>query len=98
MGEGMEQRGSGHVCEGVYARERPQAVPAEEMDSGADLLLALSEQEDEQGLRASTGELRSLHLCGHEPPDGQEIIPLMKVFGQFQCEVRLRVLAVSYVR
>ena len=58
------------------------------MDRGEDLFLALSEQEAEQRLRASAGELGSLYLCGDEPPDGEEIGPLMRVFRQFQHEVR----------
>src|SRR5215210_4864029 len=88
MGEGVEQRGGGHGCEEVHAAERPQAVPAEEMDSGAHLFLALSEQEAEQGLREAAGKRRSLYLRGYEPPDDQEIGSLMRLFGQFQGEVR----------
>jgi hypothetical protein len=38
---------------------------------------------------AGAGELGSLHLLGHEPPYGKEIGPLMRVFRQFQAEVRL---------
>src|SRR5215210_2739828 len=83
MGEGVEQRGGGHGCEEVHAAERPQAVPAEEMDSGAHLFLALSEQEAEQGLREAAGKRRSLYLRGYEPPDDQEIGSLMRLFGQF---------------
>ena len=33
-----------------------------------------------------TGE--ALDLCGYEPPDGEEIGPLMRVFRQFPYEVR----------
>jgi hypothetical protein len=47
MGEGMEQRGSGHRYEEVHARERPPALPAEEMDRREDLFLVGAQQEDE---------------------------------------------------
>ena len=87
VGEGVGQRGSGHRHEEVHARERPQALPAEEMDRGENFFLAFSEQEDEQRLRAAAGERGSLHLRGDEPPYGEEIGSLMRVFRQFQCEV-----------
>ena len=74
MGKGDQQSGSPrHRFAEAYAGERPEALLAEEMDSGADLFLALSEQEAEQGLREAAGERRSLHLRGDEPPDGEEI-------------------------
>src|SRR5688500_806919 len=53
------------------------------MDRGAHLRLVGTEQEAEQRLRAAAGELRSLHLCGHESPDGEKIGSLMRLFGQF---------------
>ena len=83
MGKGVGQRGSGHRLGEVHAGERPQALLAEEMDSGADLLLVGTEQEDEQRLREAAGDRRSLHLRGDEPPDGEEIGSLMRVFRQF---------------
>jgi hypothetical protein len=84
MGEGIQPTGSSHRRYEVHAPQRPKAVPAEEMDRGADLFLSLSEQEAEQRLRASGGELGSLYsLCGDEPPDGEEIGPLMREFRQF---------------
>jgi len=62
----------------------PEALDlAEEVDSGADFRLALSEQEAEQGLREAAGERRSLHLRGDESSDGEEIGPPMRVFRQF---------------
>src|SRR5215217_1227001 len=60
------------------------------MDSGEDVFMALSEQEDEQRLRAAAGERRSLHLRGDESPDGQAFGSLMRLFRQFQDEVQLR--------
>ena len=53
------------------------------MGSGKDLRLVGAEQEDEQGLREASGQLGSLHLRGDEPPDGEAIDPLMRVFRQF---------------
>src|SRR5918993_4192894 len=53
------------------------------MGRGADLRLALSEQEAEQRLRAAAGERGSLHLRCHESSDGEEIGSLMRVFRQF---------------
>jgi hypothetical protein len=88
MGEGVEQRGNSHVFGEVYAAERPEALPAEEVDSGAHVLLALSEQEAEQGLREAAGELGSLHLRSDESPDGDAIGPFMRLFRQFQETVR----------
>src|SRR5215203_6215639 len=57
------------------------------MGRGEDLRLALPEQEDEQRLRAAAGERGGLHLRGDEPPDGEEIGTLMRVFRQFQDEL-----------
>ena len=42
-----------------------------------------TEQEDEQRLRAVAGELGSVYLRCYEPPDGEEIGSLMRVFRQF---------------
>ena len=83
MGKGVEQRGSFHRHKEVYAAERPETLPAEEMDSGTDLLVVGTKQEDEQGLREAAGERGSLHLRCHEPPDGEEIGPFMRLFRQF---------------
>ena len=70
------QAGSGggddEVGEEVYAPERPQDLLAEEVDRGEDLLVIGTEQEDEQGLRAASGELGSLHLRGDEPPEDKD--------------------------
>ena len=58
MGEGVGQRGSGSIdLKKFMPAEGPQALPAEEMDSGEDLLLVGAEQEDEQRLREAAGEL-----------------------------------------
>jgi transposase len=84
--EGVEQRGGGHRHEEVYAAERSEALLAEEVDSGADLLVALAEQAYEQRLRASAGERRGLHLRGDESPDGEKTGTLVRLFGQFPSE------------
>src|SRR5215203_5727146 len=53
------------------------------MDSGADLLVVGTEQAYEQRLRAFTGERRSLHLRGDEPPYGESFGSLMRLFRRF---------------
>src|SRR5215203_4093601 len=58
------------------------------MDSGADLLVVGTEQAYEQRLRAFTGERRSLHLRGDEPPYGESFGSLMRLFRRFQGELR----------
>ena len=58
------------------------------MGSRENIFMNRPEQEDEQGLREAAGELGSDHLRGHEPPDGEEIGPLMRVFRQFLETVR----------
>ena len=88
MDEGTQQGGSSRRQREVHARKRSQDVLAQEMGSGENILMVGAEQEDEQRLRASAGELGSLHLRGDEPLDGKEIGPLMRVFRQFQREVR----------
>src|SRR5215208_3171308 len=89
MGKGVEQRGScRHRFGEAYAGERPETLLAEEMDSGANLFMVGTEQEAEQGLREAAGERRSLHLRGDESLDGEAFGSLMKLFRQFQGEVR----------
>jgi hypothetical protein len=34
----------------------------------------------------STGDRRSVHLCGHESPDAQEIGSLVRLFGESRKE------------
>jgi hypothetical protein len=55
---------------------------AEKVGGGADDRLDRPQQEDEQGLRAATGDRRSIHLRGDEPPDAQALGTLMRLFGQ----------------
>ena len=50
------------------------------------LLVVGAEQEAEQGLREATRERRSLHLHSDEPPYGEEIGTLVRLFGQFRKE------------
>jgi hypothetical protein len=50
--------------------------------SGANVCLDLSEQEDEQGLRAATCYERSFHLRSYGSSDGKALSPCSIVFGQ----------------
>src|SRR5215218_1025388 len=88
MGEGVQQRRGRHRFGEAYAGDGPETLLAEKMDSGAHLRLVGPEQEAEQRLREAAGERRSLHLRCHESSDGEEIGSLMRVFRQFQGEVR----------
>ncbi len=67
----------------LVAYEEPRRF-AEPLDRRADVFLDRPEQEDEQRLRKTAGDRRSLHLRGDESPDGEEIGPLMRLFGQFR--------------
>jgi hypothetical protein len=87
VGKGVRQRGSPHRHGEVHAAGRPQALLAEEVDRGEDLLVVGAQQEDEQRLRAASGELGSLHLRSDEPPYGEAFGTLMRVFRQFHGEV-----------
>ena len=88
MDEGAQRIGSSCRPEEVHAPQGPKAILAEEVGGGEDLLVAFSEQEDEQRLREAARKLRSVPLRCYEPPDGEEIGPLMRVFRRFQGEVR----------
>ena len=83
MGQGVGQGGRVDGPQEAFAPGGTQAVLAEALGGREDLFLALSEQEDEQRLRASAREFGSLHLRGDEPPDGQEIGSLMRLVRQF---------------
>ena len=87
MGRELDKEGVAIDPKKLHA-ERAQAVPAEEVGSGEDIFLVGTEQEDEQRLREAAGERGSLHLRGDEPPDGEAIGSLMRLFRQFQREVR----------
>ena len=60
---------------------------ASSLGGGAYLLLDRPQPTDEQGLREAHRDQRSVHLRGDEPPDGEEIGSLMRVFRQFQGEL-----------
>src|SRR5215211_1818260 len=47
------------------------------------VLLDRPQQTDEQGLRETHRDERGLHLRGDEPPNGEEIGSLMRIFGRF---------------
>src|SRR5215203_6017423 len=93
----MGQRGGSHRHEEVHVPQRSKALLAEEMDRRTHLLMVGTEQEDEQGLREAARELGSFHLRGYEPPDGEAIGPLMRLFRQFQGELRRRPLPRTWV-
>jgi hypothetical protein len=88
VGQGVGQRGHFDQPEEAAVPGRSQAILAEEVGCGANLLVVGPEQEAEQGLREATGERRSLHLHSDEPNYGQEIGTLVMLFGRFQGEVR----------
>ena len=89
MGQGVGQGGRADGPQEAFARGGTQAVLAEALGGREDLFLVGTEQEDEQRLRAATRKLGSLNLRGDEPPDGEEIGPVMRVFRQFHGEVRI---------
>jgi hypothetical protein len=51
--------------------------------SGKDLLVALSEQEDEQGLREAVRQRGSVRLRGNDTSHGEEIGPCLRISKQF---------------
>jgi hypothetical protein len=80
VGKRVGQRGNRHRTGEATVSERSEGVLAEEVGGGAPLLVVRLEQEAEQRLRAATGERRSLHLRGDEPPDGEAFGSLMRLF------------------
>ena len=50
---------------------------------GEDLLLALPEQADEQGLRKALRHRGSVHLRSNDAPDGEAVGPCIGFFKQF---------------
>src|SRR5215217_5267205 len=90
MDKGVGQRGSGDRSAEAARTEGPKSLLADKVDSGADLFLAGTEQEDEQRLRAATGERRGPHLRGDEPPYGEAFGSFMRLFRRFHGEVQLR--------
>src|SRR5215213_6022382 len=89
------QRGAAGLGQGVYQRRGEDGLgevhasvglpgAASKVGGGEDDSLDRPEQEDEQGLRTSTGERRSLHLRGDESPHAQAFGSLMRLFGQSQ--------------
>ena len=78
MGKGEQE---GRLAE-AHATTRFQSI-AEEVGGRKNLLLAFSEQEAEQGLRASPTELGGFHLCSDEPHYGKEARPCLRIIRQF---------------
>jgi hypothetical protein len=50
---------------------------------GEDVLVALSEQEDEQRLREAVLKRGSVRLRGHDSADGKEVGTSLRIFKQF---------------
>ena len=59
------------------------ALPRQ-VGGGAHLLVALSEQEDEQGLREALRERGGVRLRGHDPFDGEAPGPCLRISKQFR--------------
>ena len=91
MDEGVGQRGCVDGPKEAFASGGPETILAASLGRGAYLFLVGPKQEAEQGLRASTRELGSFHLHSDEPPYGEEIGTLVRLFGQFLGEVHATV-------
>ena len=67
------------------ASARAEEVPrpaTEALGSGANHRLVISEQEDEQGLRAVVRDEPDDDPCGDEPPDVEETCPCLTLLAQ----------------
>ena len=58
------------------------------MGGGAHVLVVGTEQTDEQGLRTTNRDERSVRLRSYDARDGEAFGSLMRLFRQFQGEVR----------
>ena len=65
----------------AFAAARVSGV-ASQVGCGAHLLLTLSEQADEQGLREAVCYRRGVHLCCDDAPDGKAVGPCLGIFKQ----------------
>ena len=82
VGRGVGKRGrEGRFGETVATRGLSGV--AEEVGGGADIFLDGPEKEDEQGLREANRDKWGVHLRSDEPSVGEEIGPLVRLFGQF---------------
>jgi transposase len=57
--------------------------PASQVGGRANLLVALSEQEDEQRLRAAVRQRGSVRLRGHDTSDGEQVGSCLRISKQF---------------
>src|SRR5215218_11201409 len=81
VGRAVEKRGcGGRLGETIAAARLPD--PTSSLGGGAYLLLDRPQPTDEQGLREAHRDQRSVHLRGAEPPNGEEIGSLMRLFAQ----------------
>src|SRR5215212_4848119 len=81
VGRAVEKRGcGGRLGETIAAARLPD--PTSSLGGGAYLLLDRPQPSDEQGLREAHRDQRSVHLHRYEPPNGEEIGSLVRLFGQ----------------
>jgi transposase len=83
VGQGVGQGGPRDRLAKADAAARVRGF-AEEVGGGDDLLVALSEQEDEQGLREAVRQRGSVRLRGHDSPHGEEVGPYLRISKQFR--------------
>src|SRR5215203_2894548 len=82
VGRGVGQGGSkGRLAKADAAARLYGSTP--QVVSGKDLLVALSEQEDEQGLREAVRQRGSVRLRGNDTSHGEEIGPCLRISKQF---------------
>ena len=82
MGRGV---GQGRQASGLAEVDAAKGLSSTsaQMGGGKDLLLALSEQEDEQGLREAGGELGGLRIRGDDALDGEASGTCLRIIRQF---------------
>src|SRR5215218_5510695 len=80
VGRAVEKRGcGGRLGETIAAARLPD--PTSSLGGGAYLLLDRPQPSDEQGLREAHRDERGTHLHCYEPPNGEEIGWLVRLFG-----------------
>src|SRR5215204_6177218 len=82
LGEGMGQGGQEDRLAEADAAARVRA-PTEEVGGGEDLLLALSEQEDEQGLREAVRQRGGVRVRRDDKAYGEAPGPCLRISKQF---------------
>src|SRR4051795_8390629 len=82
VGRGVGQRGRDDRLAETDAAQRLSGV-AEKVGGRAHVLLALSEQEDEQGLREVVRKRGSVRLRRDDTADGEAVGPCLRLSRQF---------------